>query len=148
MTPEAFENALRVLLAIGGSTNAIVHFAAIAGRLGFALDLDAFDRMGQETPVLVDLKPTGQHYMEHLYEAGGLATILRELEPLLHLDALTVTGKTLGENLDAARTARAAGRGAPARATRSSATAASPCCAAISRPTARSSSRPPRRPRS
>ena len=77
MTPDALENALRVLLAVGGSTNAIVHFAAIAGRLGFRLDLDAFDRMGQETPVLVDLKPTGQHYMEHLYEAGGLATILR-----------------------------------------------------------------------
>jgi dihydroxy-acid dehydratase len=103
MTPDAFENALRVLLAIGGSTNAIVHFAAIAGRLGFGLDLDAFDRMGRETPVLVDLKPTGQHYMEHLYEAGGLATLLRELKPLLHGQALTVNGRTLFENLDAAR---------------------------------------------
>jgi dihydroxy-acid dehydratase len=103
MTPDAFENALRVLLAIGGSTNAIVHFAAIAGRLGFGLDLDAFDRMGRETPVLVDLKPTGQHYMEHLYEAGGLATLLRELKPMLHGNALTVNGKTLFENLDAAR---------------------------------------------
>jgi len=107
MTPDAFENALRVLFAVGGSTNAIVHFAAIAGRLGFGLDLDAFDRMGRETPVLVDLKPTGQHYMEHLYEAGGLATILRELKPLLHGGALTVTGKTLFENLDAARPAEA-----------------------------------------
>jgi dihydroxy-acid dehydratase len=103
MTPQAFENALRVLLAIGGSTNAIVHFAAIMGRLGFGLDLDAFDRMGQETPVLVDLKPTGQHYMEHLYEAGGLATILRELKPLLHGDAPTVNGKTLFQNVDEAR---------------------------------------------
>ena len=103
MTPEALENALRVLLAVGGSTNAIVHFAAIAGRLGFQLDLDAFDRMGQETPVLVDLKPTGQHYMEHLYEAGGLATILRELKPLLKLNARTVTGRTLGDELAAAR---------------------------------------------
>ncbi|HEV7802536.1 MAG TPA: IlvD/Edd family dehydratase [Burkholderiales bacterium] len=102
MTPDAFENALRVLLAVGGSTNAIVHFAAIAGRVGFALDLDAFDRLGQETPVLVDLKPTGQHYMEHLYEAGGLATILRELKPLLRGDALTVTGKTLMQNLEEA----------------------------------------------
>ncbi len=101
MTPDAFENALRVLLAVGGSTNAIVHFAAIAGRLGFELDLDAFDRMGQETPVLVDLKPTGQHYMEHLYEAGGLATILNELKPLLRGDALTITGKTLMQNLEA-----------------------------------------------
>jgi dihydroxy-acid dehydratase len=103
MTPDAIENALRVLLAIGGSTNAIVHFAAIAGRLGFELDLEGFDRMGQETPVLVDLKPTGQHYMEHLYEAGGLATILRELKPLLHGKALTVTGRTLEEEVADAR---------------------------------------------
>jgi dihydroxy-acid dehydratase len=103
MTPDAIENALRVLLAVGGSTNAIVHFAAIAGRLGFELDLDAFDRMGQETPVLVDLKPTGQHYMEHLYEAGGLATILRELKPLMNGKARTVTGRTLEEDLAAAR---------------------------------------------
>ena len=142
MTPEAFENALRVLLAVGGSTNAIVHFAAIAGRLGFELDLDAFDRMGRETPVLVDLKPTGQHYMEHLYEAGGLATILRELKPLLHGDALTINGKTLLQNLDEARVPGEAGRRAAAAQSRSSATAASPCCAATSRPTARSSSRP------
>lgn len=98
MTPEAFENALRVLLAVGGSTNAIVHFAAIAGRLGFELDLDAFDRMGHETPVLVDLKPTGQHYMEHLNEAGGLAALLKELKPLMHMKARTITGKTLGED--------------------------------------------------
>ena len=99
MTPAAFENALRMLLAIGGSTNAIVHLAAVAGRLGIAIDLDAFDRMGRETPVLVDLKPTGQHYMEHLYEAGGAAAVLRELKPLLSLDALTVSGRTLGRNL-------------------------------------------------
>jgi len=102
MTPAAFENALRMLLAIGGSTNAIVHLAAMAGRLGIAVDLDAFDRMGRKTPVLVDLKPTGQHYMEDLYKAGGAATILRELKPLLNLDALTVTGKTLGDNIAAA----------------------------------------------
>jgi dihydroxy-acid dehydratase len=99
MTPAAFENALRVLLAIGGSTNAIVHFAAIAGRLGLTLDLDAFDRMGRDTPMLVDLKPTGQGYMEDLYNAGGLVTILREIAPLLKGDALTVTGKTLAQNI-------------------------------------------------
>jgi dihydroxy-acid dehydratase len=99
MTPQALENALRVLLAIGGSTNAIVHLAAVAGRLGIGVDLDAFDRMGRETPVLVDLKPTGQHYMEDLYNAGGLATILREMEPLIHGEALTVTGRTLAEEL-------------------------------------------------
>jgi dihydroxy-acid dehydratase len=102
MTPDALENALRVLLAVGGSTNAIVHLTAIAGRLGIGIDLDAFDRMGRETPVLVDLKPTGQHYMEDLYNAGGLATILRELKPLLRADALTVTGRTLGEELASA----------------------------------------------
>ena len=100
LTPEAFENALRVLLAIGGSTNGIVHLAAIAGRLGYELDLQAFDRMGRETPVLVDLKPSGRHYMEHFHAAGGMATLLRELRPLLHLDALTVSGRTLGEEID------------------------------------------------
>jgi len=102
LTPKAFENAMRVLLAIGGSTNAIVHLTAIAGRLGYQVDLKALDRMGRETPVLVDLKPSGQHYMEHFHAAGGMATLLRELKPLLHLDALTVTGRTLGEEIDAA----------------------------------------------
>ena len=102
LTPKAFENALRVLLAIGGSTNGIVHLAAIAGRLGIAIDLDRFDRLGRETPVLVDLKPSGAHYMEDFHRAGGLAAVLRELKPLLHLDALTVTGRTLGEEIDAA----------------------------------------------
>ncbi len=102
MTPEAFANAFRVLLAIGGSTNGLIHMTAVAGRLGIAVDLEALDRMGQETPVLVDLKPSGQHYMEDLQKAGGLTTVLRELRPLLHLDCLTVTGRTLGEELDAA----------------------------------------------
>ena len=102
MTVQAFENALRVLLAISGSTNAIVHLAAMAGRLGITLDLEAFDRIGRETPVLVDLKPTGQHYMEDLYRVGGLTTILREIKPLLNLDALTITGRTLGAEIDAA----------------------------------------------
>ncbi len=102
MTVEAFENALRVLFAVGGSTNAIVHLTAMAGRLGIKLDLDAFDKMGRETPVLVDLKPTGQGYMEDLYKAGGLAVILRELKHQLNLKAKTVTGKTLGEDLAAA----------------------------------------------
>ncbi|MBC5784470.1 dihydroxy-acid dehydratase [Ramlibacter sp. USB13] len=102
LTEKAFENAMRVLLAIGGSTNAIVHLTAIAGRLGFEVDLKALDRMGRETPVLVDLKPSGQHYMEHFDAAGGMTTLLRELKPLLHLDALTVTGRTLGEELERA----------------------------------------------
>jgi len=101
LTPKAFENAMRVLLSIGGSTNAIVHLTAIAGRLGFETDLALLDRMGRETPVLLDLKPTGQHYMEDFHRAGGMATLLRELKPLLHLDAMTVTGRTLGEELEA-----------------------------------------------
>ena len=102
LTAKAFENAMRVLLAIGGSTNAIVHLTAIAGRCGFEVDLKALDRMGRETPVLLDLKPSGQHYMEDFHHAGGMATLLRELKPLLHLDALTVTGRTLGQEIDAA----------------------------------------------
>jgi dihydroxy-acid dehydratase len=102
LTPKSFDNAMRVLLAIGGSTNAIVHLTAIAGRLGIAIDLQRLDRMSRETPVLVDLKPSGQHYMEHFHAAGGMTTLLRELKPLLHLDALTVTGRTLGEELERA----------------------------------------------
>jgi dihydroxy-acid dehydratase len=102
LTPQAIENALRVLLAIGGSTNGIIHLTAIAGRLGIKIDLQQLDRMARETPVLVDLKPSGQHYMEDLHRAGGLTTVMREIKHLLHLDALTVTGKTLGEELDAA----------------------------------------------
>ncbi len=101
MTPKAFENALRVLLAIGGSTNGIVHTAAMAGRLGIELDLEAFDALGATTPVLVDLKPTGKYYMDDLHQAGGMAQILRELKPLLNLDCMTVTGRTLGEEIDA-----------------------------------------------
>ena len=101
LTAKAFENALRVLLAIGGSTNGVIHTTAIAGRLGIAIDLARLDAMGRETPVLVDLKPSGQHYMEDLHRAGGLPTLLRELKPLLNLDALTVTGRTLGEEIDA-----------------------------------------------
>jgi dihydroxy-acid dehydratase len=102
ITPRAIENALRILLAIGGSTNGIIHLAAIAGRAGITIDFDAFDQLGRETPVLVDLKPAGRHYMEDFHHAGGLAAVLRELRPLLHLDALTVTGRTLGEEIAAA----------------------------------------------
>ncbi len=102
LTEKAFENALRVLLAIGGSTNGIIHLTAIAGRLGIAIDLDRVDALGRETPVLVDLKPSGKHYMEDFHRAGGVPTLLRELKPLLHLDALTVTGRTLGEEMELA----------------------------------------------
>ena len=101
ITGKSVENALRVLLAIGGSTNAIVHLTAIAGRVGVNIDLNRLNVLSDTTPVLVDLKPTGQHYMSDLYAAGGLGAVLRELRPLLHLDCMTVSGQTLGERLDA-----------------------------------------------
>ncbi|MDX1433712.1 MAG: IlvD/Edd family dehydratase [Gammaproteobacteria bacterium] len=101
MTPKSLANALRVLLAVGGSTNGVLHLAAVAGRLGIRLDMQAFDAMGRETPVLIDLKPTGQAYMDDFHAAGGMSTVLRELAPLLHLDCITVTGRTLGEEIEA-----------------------------------------------
>jgi dihydroxy-acid dehydratase len=100
ITEKSVENALRVLLAIGGSTNAIVHLTAIAGRAGIKIDLNRLNVVSDSTPVLVDLKPTGQHYMSDLYAAGGVGAVLRELKPLLHLDCMTVAGVTLGEVLE------------------------------------------------
>jgi dihydroxy-acid dehydratase len=99
ITERSVENALRVLLAIGGSTNAIVHLTAIAGRVGVKVDLHRLNVVSDSTPVLVDLKPTGQFYMSDLYAAGGIGAVLRELKPLLHLDCMTVAGETLGERL-------------------------------------------------
>ena len=101
LTAKAIENALRVLLAIGGSTNAIIHLTAIAGRVGVPISLKRLNELSDSTPVLVDLKPTGQHYMSDLHAAGGVGAVLRELKPLLHLDCLTVTGDTLGQRLAA-----------------------------------------------
>jgi dihydroxy-acid dehydratase len=95
----AVENALRVLLAIGGSTNGIIHLTAIAGRAGVRIALDRLNELSDTTPVLVDLKPTGEHYMEDFHAAGGLGAVLRELAPLLHLDCPTVSGENLGERL-------------------------------------------------
>ena len=100
MTPDAFRNALVTLQAIGGSTNGLVHITAVAGRLGIEVDLDEFDAIGRRVPVLVDLKPTGDHYMEHLHDAGGLNAVLRELRAELRTDTLTVSGRTLGENIE------------------------------------------------
>ena len=100
VTPAAVENALRVLLAIGGSTNGILHLTAIAGRAGIEVSLDRFNELSDQTPVLVDLKPTGPHYMEDLFAAGGLGAVLRELAPALHLDVPSVTGETLGARLE------------------------------------------------
>jgi dihydroxy-acid dehydratase len=99
ITAKSIENALRVLLAIGGSTNAIIHLTAIAGRVGVPISLERLNELSDSTPVLVDLKPTGQHYMSDLHAAGGVGAVLRELKPLLHLDCLTVTGETLGQRL-------------------------------------------------
>ena len=99
LSQAAFDNALRVLLAVGGSTNAIIHLAAIAGRSGHDVSLDRLDNMARQTPVLVDLKPSGSGYMEDLHDAGGLVRILDALGPLIDKDAVTVSGKTLGTEL-------------------------------------------------
>lgn len=102
LTRASIENAMRVLLSIGGSTNAVVHLAAIAGRAGIEMDLRWLDRLSEETPVLVDLKPTGEGYMEDFHAAGGMAALLRELRDLLHLDCIDLYGRTLAERIDAA----------------------------------------------
>jgi dihydroxy-acid dehydratase len=104
LTREALENAIRALHAISGSTNAIIHLIAYAGRLGVDLPLSLFDELCASTPWLVDLKPAGAHLMEDFYYAGGLPAVLEQIRDLLHLDAMTVTGRTLGENLDSAPT--------------------------------------------
>lgn len=100
ITEQSLENALRVLLALGGSTNAIIHLTAIAGRLGIPFSLARLNEVSDETPVLVDLKPVGESYMEDFYAAGGVGAVLRELRPLLHLDCIGVDGHTLRERLD------------------------------------------------
>jgi dihydroxy-acid dehydratase len=90
-------NAMVVLQAIGGSTNGVIHLAAIAGRAGVEFDMDAFDRVGREVPVLVNLKPSGAHYMEHFHQAGGVPALLRALRPFLRLEARCVAGCTVGD---------------------------------------------------
>jgi dihydroxy-acid dehydratase len=96
---KSVENALRALLALGGSTNAIIHLTAIAGRAGVKVSLEQLNELSDSTPVLVNLKPVGNGYMEDFFAAGGMGALLRELKPVLHLDCLTVTGETLGERL-------------------------------------------------
>jgi dihydroxy-acid dehydratase len=100
LTREAFENAIRVLHACGGSTNGVIHLAAIAGRLGIELSLRLFDELSRTTPLLVNLRPSGKYHMEDLWEAGGIPVVLKELELLLHRNAMTVTGKRWGEILE------------------------------------------------
>jgi dihydroxy-acid dehydratase len=99
ITHKSVENAIRVLMAVSGSTNAIVHLTAIAGRLGIRIAPERFNQISDETPVLVDLKPVGQGYMEDFHAAGGMGALLRELRPLLHLDTMDVEGRTLAERL-------------------------------------------------
>jgi len=104
LTIEAFENAIRTLHAIGGSTNAIVHLVAIAGRVGLELPLRLFDSLSRSTPFILNLKPSGTFLMEDFYYAGGVPALLTAIAPLLHLDALTVTGQSLGANIAGVRT--------------------------------------------
>jgi dihydroxy-acid dehydratase len=99
LTRKAFENAIRVNGAIGGSTNAVVHLLAIAGRIGVDLSLDDWDKFGQDVPCLVNLMPSGKYLMEDFYYAGGLPALMKELGDLIHLDHVTVSGKTVAENI-------------------------------------------------
>jgi dihydroxy-acid dehydratase len=103
MTADAFHNAIRVLNAIGGSTNAVIHLVAIAGRLCIPLPLRLFDEVSQTTPMIVNLKPSGQFLMEHLHRAGGLPAVMREIAGLLRQDCLTVSGKVQREHIEAAQ---------------------------------------------
>ncbi len=99
VTQKSVENAFRVLMALGGSTNAIIHLTAVAGRAGVRIPMQRLNEISDETPVLVDLKPVGEGYMEDLHAAGGIPAVLRELRPLLHLDVIDVEGRTLAERL-------------------------------------------------
>ncbi len=104
LTREAFENAIRTLAAIGGSTNAVIHLIAIAGRVGVPLTIDDFDKLASTLPCLVNLQPSGQYLMEDFCYAGGLPAVLKQIEHLLHKDVLTVTGRTMGQNIADAQT--------------------------------------------
>lgn len=99
MTEKAFENAVRVLMAVGGSTNAVIHLIAMAKRLNIDINLDHFDELSEKTPFIANLRPAGKYQMEDLHYAGGIPAVLKELEPILHTDELTVTEKTIKENL-------------------------------------------------
>ncbi|MGE3804261.1 MAG: dihydroxy-acid dehydratase, partial [Gemmataceae bacterium] len=101
LTPAAFDNAIRLLMALGGSTNAVVHLPAIAGRVGIELPLDRFDEMSRSTPLLTNVRPSGAYHLEDLFEAGGVPAVLMELAPLIDMSTLTVSGQTIGANLDA-----------------------------------------------
>ena len=97
LTAEAFDNAITTLMAIGGGTNAVIHLLALAGRVDVPLTLERFDELSRRTPLIANVRPSGEHLVEHLHRAGGIRAVLHELAPLLHADALTITGRTLGE---------------------------------------------------
>jgi dihydroxy-acid dehydratase len=99
LTQEAFDNAITVLLAVGGSTNVVIHLLALAGRCGIDLNLERFDELSRRTPLLADVRPSGKQLVEQLFHAGGIPALMKELEPLLALDAPTISGATVGENL-------------------------------------------------
>jgi len=101
LTRKAFENAIVTNAAIGGSTNFVIHLTAIAGRIGVDLTIEDFDRLSRNIPLIANLQPSGKYFMEDLYYAGGLPAVMKELQPLLHTDAITVNGKTVGENVAA-----------------------------------------------
>jgi dihydroxy-acid dehydratase len=107
LTRESFENAITASLALGGSTNAIIHIIALAGRAGIKVELKDFDRLSRRTPVLANIRPSGQFLMEDFYYAGGLRALLSQVRDLLHPDCLTVSGQTLGENISAAKVSNA-----------------------------------------
>ena len=103
LTREAFENAIKVLAAIGGSTNAVIHLIAIAGRLGVKLEIEDFDRLASESPCLLDLQPSGKYLMEDFCYAGGLPALMKEIAPTLHLGVITASGETMGTNIATAQ---------------------------------------------
>jgi dihydroxy-acid dehydratase len=103
LTRQAFDNAITVMLAVGGSTNVVIHLLALAGRCGVELDLDRFDQISRRTPLLANVRPSGKHLVEQLFHAGGVPALMKELEPLLQTDAITVSGQTVGENLEHVR---------------------------------------------
>ena len=100
LTRKAFENAIMVNAAIGGSTNVVIHLLAIAGRSGIELNIDDFDKYSQQIPLLANIQPSGTNYMEDLYYSGGLPALIKEMKTIIHNEAITINGKTIGENAD------------------------------------------------
>ena len=102
LTEQAFHNAIVTDMALGGSTNAIIHLIAMAGRAKIKLELDRFDEISRQIPVIANVRPSGEYVMEEFYDAGGILALLKQVEGLLHLECQTINGKTLGENLEGA----------------------------------------------